>query len=190
LDNFQHVLDIIVNQRIYAATFDTMNDPMEGLYTSDKDIPRESIEALQQHQKSLKFSSLSKYSNNPLMWAHYGNGCRGVAIEVEFKGTEDIREVVYGTLSHLLASKPTTIERAKDVLKFKADFWRYEDEVRVFANKGDFVSVKIKKIIFGERVDGIQKDLLRKIAGAVDPNIELIDWDDETYYVHSETHFR
>lgn len=75
---------------------------------------------------------------------HYGNGCRGVAIGVEFKEKEDIREVIYGSNSHLNTSKSTTVERAKDILSFKAGFWHYEDEIRVFANKGSFISVKVK----------------------------------------------
>lgn len=180
------MLDILVNQRMYAATFDTMNDPMEGFYTSDEDIPQASIEALEQHQKSLKFCSLSKYQNNPLMWAHYGNGCRGVAIGVEFKESEDMREVIYGSHSHLNASKPTTIERAKDVLSFKADFWQYEDEIRVFAKKGNFIPVKVKELIFGERADRTQKSLLKKIVQAANPSVEIIEWDDSMSYFHSQ----
>jgi hypothetical protein len=171
---------------MYAATFDTMNDPMEGFYTSDEDIPKTSIEALEQHQTSLKFCSLSKYSNNPLMWAHYGNGCRGVAIGVEFKKSEDMREVIYGSHSHLIASKPTTIERAKDVLSFKADFWQYEDEIRVFAGKGNFIPVTVKELIFGERVDRTQKALLKKIVQATNSLVQIIEWDDSMIYVHSQ----
>ncbi|MCU7997288.1 DUF2971 domain-containing protein [Shewanella sp. SM95] len=180
------MLDILINQRMYAAAFDTMNDPMEGFYTSDEDIPQTSIEALEQHQKSLKFCSLSKYYNNPLMWAHYGNGCRGVAIGVEFKESDDMREVIYGSHSHLIASKPTTIERAKDVLSFKADFWQYEDEIRVFAEKGIFIPVKVKELIFGERADRTQRSLLKKIVQAANPSVEIIEWDDSMSYVHSQ----
>lgn len=186
LDNFQFVLDILVNQRMYAATFDSMNDPMEGFYTADEDIPKESIAALKEHQKSLKFCSLSKYSNNPLMWAHYGNGCRGVAIGVEFKSTEDIREVKYGSHSHIKTSKPSTIARAKDVLSFKADFWQYEDEIRVFAAEGNFIGVKVKELIFGERTDRTQKALLKKIVTAVSPKVKIVEWDDSMAYVHSQ----
>ena len=30
--SFENVVDIIVNQRLYAASFKNMNDPMEGCY--------------------------------------------------------------------------------------------------------------------------------------------------------------
>ncbi|MEM5552044.1 hypothetical protein WNY63_15020 [Pseudoalteromonas neustonica] len=190
LDNFQFVLDIIVNKRLYAATFDAMNDPMEGFYTADDDIPDELIKSLQEHRKTLKFCSLSKYSNNPLMWAHYGSGSRGIVIGVEVKEEEDIREVIYGSHSHLMASNPSTLERAKNVLSFKAGFWQYEDEVRVFADKGNYISVKVTEIIFGERVDRTQKALLKKIVKATNPSIKLTEWNDEMLYVHSEPVFK
>jgi hypothetical protein len=180
------VLDILVNKRLYAATFEEMNDPMEGFYTADPDIPDESLDALKVEQKSLKFCSLSKYHNSPLMWAHYANGNRGIAIGIEVKDDADLREVVYGSHSHLVASKPTTIERAKDVLSFKADFWRYEDEMRVFADKGNYVSVTVKEIIFGERADRTQKALLKKIIEKVNPKIKIIEWTDDMFYVHSD----
>lgn len=180
------MLDILVNQRVYAAAFDTMNDPMEGFYTSDEDIPQASIEALKQHQNSLRFCSLSKYGNNPLMWAHYANGCRGVAIGVEFSKTVDMREVNYGSYSHLNTSKSTTIELAKDILSFKADFWQYEDEIRVFAERGNFIPVKVKKLILGERADRTQKSLLKKIVQSVNPSVEIIEWDKSMYYVHTQ----
>lgn len=186
LDNFQFVLDIIVNQRLYAASLDTMNDPMEGFYTHESDMPEEAIIALEEHKKSLKFSSLTMYDNNPLMWAHYANGCRGVAIGVEFKDGVDFRNVIYGTHSQLSVNKPTTLERAKRVLSYKSDFWHYEDEVRVFADKGNYVSVVVKKVVIGERADRSKKSLLKKIVSAVNPTIQIQEWDEEKCYVHSQ----
>lgn len=186
LDNFQFVLDIIVNNRLYASTFDAMNDPMEGFYTCDPDIPEEALSALQEHRKSIKFCSLSKYETSPLMWAHYANGNRGIVIGVEVKDDTDWHEVVYGTHSHLNSGKQSTKERAKKVLTYKADFWRYEDEIRIFASKGNYVPSKVKKIIFGERADKSQKALLKRLVRSLDQSIELIDWDENMYYTHSE----
>jgi len=186
LDNLQFVMDIIVNQRLYAATLDTMNDPMEGFYTHESDIPDEAIIALEEHKKSLKFSSLSMYDNNPLMWAHYANGCRGAAIGIEFKDGVDFRNVTYGTHSELSLNKPTTLERAKQVLSYKSDFWHYEDEVRAFADKGSYIPVIVKEVVLGQRADRSQKALLKKIVNAVNPAIKIQEWDEEKLYVHSQ----
>ena len=78
LDNFKFIVDILVNQRFFAATIEDMNDPMEGTYTFNEDIPEDAIAALEEHQKKIKFCSLSKNEDSPLMWAHYSNGARGI----------------------------------------------------------------------------------------------------------------
>jgi len=110
-----------------------MNDPMEGFYTADPDIPVESLDALKVEQKNLKFCSLSKYHNSPLMWAHYANGNRGIAIGIEVKDDADLREV-----------------------------------------------------IFGERADRTQKALLKNIVRKINPKIEIIEWTDDMFYLHSD----
>ncbi|WP_341851480.1 DUF2971 domain-containing protein [Vibrio vulnificus] len=182
LDRFEFILDIIVNKRLYAATFESMNDPMEGFYTYGSDIPSEALAALESHKSSLRFCSLAKYSNNPLMWAHYADGNRGIAIGVELDESADLREVNYESQSNLIASVPTTLERAKNVLSCKASYWHYEEEIRVFAQTGNFIPVQVKEIIFGEKADDAQKALLKAIVQAIDPSIKLKDWTEDMYY--------
>lgn len=82
LADFEFVADIIMNNRLYAADFRSLNDPMEGLfhnYGSKKSII-DSIDAAK--QKHL-VCSLSKDCTSPLLWAHYADGFKGVCIEVE-----------------------------------------------------------------------------------------------------------
>ncbi|OED66715.1 hypothetical protein A165_05835 [Vibrio tasmaniensis ZS-17] len=184
LDNFEFVLDIIVNKRLYAATFDTMNDPMEGFYTYGSDISEESLAALEEYKSSLRFCSLSISNNNPLMWAHYTNGNRGIAIGLEIEGDFDIRTVNYESQSNLIASVSSSIERAKNVLSCKASYWHYEDEIRAFAPTGNFIPVRVKEIIFGEKADESQKALLKAIVKAIDPSIKIKDWTEEMVYCH------
>ena len=43
LNNFNHVADIICNQRFYAAQFFDLNDPMEGLFNHDDGIKKNYI---------------------------------------------------------------------------------------------------------------------------------------------------
>jgi hypothetical protein len=175
LDDFKYVLDILVNQRLYATTYDQMNDPMEGVYTHEEGIPPESLEALKEHYKKIKFCSLSKNLDQPLMWAHYSKGARGISIAVELKEKTDCREVKYKGPSHLLANKETDLERAKRVLCYKNEFWEYEEEYRAFADKGNFINVKIKQIIFGEKADRSDKALLKKIIKNLDYDLEVIE---------------
>jgi len=175
LDNFKFVLDILVNQRFFATTYEDMNDPMEGAYTYDQNMPQEAIEAFKKHYKDIKFCSLSKIPDNPLMWAHYSNGARGIVIGVELKNGSDSRQVKYDGPSHLLANKETTKERAKRVLCYKNDFWGYEQEVRIFAEKSKYVPIKVKQVIFGEKADKTEKSILKKIISNLDYSIEVIE---------------
>ena len=36
LDNLKHFLDIIANNRLYAAKYNELNDPMEGSYLTNE----------------------------------------------------------------------------------------------------------------------------------------------------------
>jgi hypothetical protein len=175
LDNFKYVVDIFVNQRLYATTIEDMNDPMEGTYTFNDDIPQDAISALEDYQKKIKFCSVSKNENSPLMWAHYANGARGIIIGVELSSKVDCREVKYRGPSHLLSNKATDLERAKRVLCYKNDFWDYEEEYRLFAASSNFVYVKVKKVIFGEKADKSDKALLKKIINNLKYEIEIIE---------------
>ena len=186
LHNFQFVLDIIVNQRLYAATYDSMNDPMEGFYTSNPNVPSDALASLEQMMKSLMICSLTPHKDNPLMWAHYADGARGIAIGVEISGAEDVRNVEYESHSHLIANKSTSIERAKSILTYKAGYWGYEDEVRVFIEDENYINVEVKEVVFGEKVDPDRKSLLKTIIQAVNSNINMIDWSPTMSYVHTE----
>ena len=186
LDDFKFVLDILVNKRLYATTYDEMNDPMEGVYTFDEGVPQEALKALEDNYKKIKFCSLSLNANNPLMWAHYSKGARGIAVAIELQDKTDCREVNYKGPSHILRTHSPDvelpnrasnydIERATRVLCYKNEFWEYEEEYRAFADKGSFIDVKVKQIIFGEKVDRTDKALLKKIIKNLDYDLEVIE---------------
>lgn len=186
LDNFHYVLDIVINKRLFATTFSQMNDPMEGIYTGRQHFNSIQMQALNQYRHDIKFCSLSRVDDNPLMWSHYADGSRGVVIEVELDlNSEDIeiRDVIYGTSFELQHNSNIDEQLAKDVLSHKASFWQYEEEVRVFTNQ-EFVPVKVKKIIFGEKADEERKNMLKKIINSFDPSIQIKEWDEDSLYIH------
>jgi hypothetical protein len=184
LHNFENVLDIIINQRLYAATFESMNDPMEGFYNLSENVGADDLEALESLMGQLKICSLTPHKNHPLMWTHYADGARGVAIGVAV--TEDVNSVVYDSVSYLTADKKSNIERAKKILTYKAGWWKYEDEARVFVENSSYIDVVVKEVIFGEKINPDQKSLLEKIISSVNPTIKLISWDNSMMYAYSE----
>lgn len=188
IEDIYYTLDIVINQRLYATTFDAMNDPMEGIYTGRHYFNDVELQAFNQYRCDIKFCSLSRVHDNPLMWSHYANGGKGVVIEVELDLNSediDIRDVRYGTNFELQQNSNIDEQLAKEVLSHKALFWHYEEEVRIFTGQ-KYIPVKVKKIIFGEKVDEERKNLLKEVIKSFDPLIVIKEWDKNSLYVHTQ----
>lgn len=176
INNFQFLIDILVNKRLYACHYAMLNDPMEGIYyynSRDGELLKNHMEEIKTVKNTLKICSLSKNRNNPLMWAHYAQEGKGINIGVQLK-TENAEKVEYKKDS-LIANLNFNIRddnAAKIILKNKSNAWRYEKEMRVFTSK-EYVDIIIKEIIFGTRTDEIIKDLIKNIAEKYNPGISF-----------------
>jgi hypothetical protein len=83
LGNWKFVLDILLNKRLYAASFATLNDPMEGRYFYFKDeVTRQFRAAILYQKTGWKICSLSKTATNTLLWSYYAGGHTGIAVGV------------------------------------------------------------------------------------------------------------
>ena len=81
LDNFKYFVDIILKNRLYAAKYRDLNDPMEGHYYYRRgELDRNLRDRLTEEKGILRICSLSRTNNNELMWSQYTNGQRVVAI--------------------------------------------------------------------------------------------------------------
>ena len=103
LENLEHVLDIILNERLYCSPYDKLNDPFEGLFMSEihgnfsqnvfsggifkTDECKNIGETLLGFSKS-KICSLSSSINDVRLWSLYSDGLKGIVIEVEFDSKE------------------------------------------------------------------------------------------------------
>lgn len=182
LDNIEFVLDILLNERLYCATYESLNDPLEGLFytiinplgTSIKKRRYSTIEQLPTYNSDLRVCSLSESFDDIRMWSHYASGHTGVAIEIEFDGiTEDLVPVSYESG---LQEHGTTIlagSSATDVLSFKTDHWNYEKEIRLL-QKSEYYPIKgrVSRVYFGVRTSDFHKELLIKSAPKT---IEFLD---------------
>jgi len=175
LTDFQRFMDIIVNKRLYAAHYKDLNDPMEGQYYYKDGILNNSIrEKLYTDKNQLKILSLSKEKNNLLMWSHYSDGERGIAIGVKINDNiYDVTDVLYDGLHEVDRENYINLS-ARGILSHKLSVWNYEKEVRVFVENEKFINVDIHEIILGSRIDHNLENLLRQIVREIDPNIRLI----------------
>lgn len=189
-DGLFHVLDMIVSERIYLSTRDLMNDPEEGMFTYpeencewpesankdwDNDWERlKSAEKLRNIVDSQRFTCFVESINNPLMWAHYAGGFRGVALEYTFDAFTkyDIRKIEYNGLSAISKSQMEEVIAGKSkpqdvgILKRKSPHWCYENEWRLYGT-GDaqYVdNVKPQAVIFGTKESGDRTTVLREIT--------------------------
>lgn len=176
--NLQFALDIFVNKRLFAAPFESLNDPMEGVYLySPGTLTPDEIKAIYTQKNKWHILSLSETFSNMLMWSYYANGHSGMAVGVTIVERPDVetRKVVYDDHLSVVGFAPTI---AKEILIRKRAAWWHEREHRVFKlaspkSKGSFVEVDIKKIVFGIRTDEALKGLVADIARNFCPGVEI-----------------
>lgn len=178
LTNFKNFVDIIVNHRLYAATYTDLNDPMEGQYYFRSGYQAEAIiEKLKGEKKKLGICSLSRTPDHPLMWAHYADGNRGVVIGVEInRGKYDVRQVSYdGPVS--LFNDPAELVglAAKEILSHKHPVWEYEEEERVFVEGTKFVHVRVREVILGSRMNQQDRLLVKRLLESMAPQVRIIE---------------
>lgn len=175
LESFDNFVDIILNERIFAAPYFELNDPMEGLYRyTQGTINQQLISNIKGQKEKLKICSLSRNCNSTLMWSHYASGHKGVAIGVEVCLSQEIREVRYEGMSFVQnATRIGSHETAKNILTYKLDSWGYEEEERVFITTGKYAKVKVLEVVLGKRVSEKHKALVRKLVKRVNKSISI-----------------
>ena len=126
LVNFERILDIILNQRLYCSTYPELNDPFEGIFETINYrlaaragagvfSPARTRALVELHGKTfkkaeelfggeidkIKICSLSSDLNDVRLWSYYADGHRGVVFGIDFSGLETkIHEIQYfGKLS-------------------------------------------------------------------------------------------
>lgn len=175
LDNFKNFIDIIVNNRLYAAKYDDLNDPMEGHYLYKDGILDENMRnKIYDNKQILRLCSLAKKPDNFLMWSHYSNGHKGVAIGVRINEVEfEVNDIEY--LPNLRYFENPNFLDAITILSSKINLWEYEQEVRAFTKNGEnFIDVIVEEIHIGSKMSNQDYSLIRKLIEKVNPNIRII----------------
>jgi len=190
LENWKFVLDIFLNRRLYAASFETLNDPMEGRYFYFNDeVTKQFRAAILNRKAGWRICSLSKTASNTLMWSYYASGHQGIAIGVSIRpvrGSDlQLKDVRYDREVHVGPRKVgrTVDDVALDILTQKQLAWEHEKEVRVFVRQ-PFVEIDVRELVFGCLISQVDKELLIGLARKVAPRakfrtLERDDLDDQ-----------
>lgn len=111
-------INAIKNNYVWTSSFDQLNDPMEGMYEliePDSDymrinnLDRDTIIKIVKRGKGI--CSFTETLTNNLMWSHYANIFKGIAIEYDF------HKLVRSSSNDTIISKVTYED---DVMKFSA----------------------------------------------------------------------
>ncbi|WP_409028831.1 DUF2971 domain-containing protein [Gracilimonas sediminicola] len=170
-NQIEYVFDILIKKRLHCADWKDLNDPMEGMYYYQgngrgKEI-EEKVKGIRRAKRKYKVCSLSKTYDSHLLWAHYANGFKGVAIELDLPGDDpNIREVdSRGVFAFVdMNNFRTEEEAARTILFSKYREWKYEQEVRILHDEKWYkLTNPITRVIAGPRMD----DSLFKVLNIV-----------------------
>jgi hypothetical protein len=175
LENFKHFIDTILNNRLHATSYKDLNDPMEGMYQYwTAEFGQTLRDKLREEKGKFKICSLSRVNNDELMWSHYADGQKGIAIGVKIDISKYSVETVKYEGLPFIQSQDFSNQTAKEILCYKLEAWKYEQETRVFIRKKKYVDVHIEEIIMGRRISKIDANFIKSLIEKINPNIKII----------------
>ena len=168
LANLWRVLEIVHRNRIFCARWQDLNDPMEGNYELFYDSPgmqgRTNLESkIKENRDRYRIASFSKSSTNFLLWSHYADGHKGVAIEVKIDPDEpNLTPVTYSPFNQIFTEHSDLDLNYPSIFHGKYTAWRYEKEWRIVTTEPYFsLSTPCRKILLGPRIEREQSEILR-----------------------------
>lgn len=161
--DLDHVLEAILEDKLYCADWRDLNDPMEGYFSFWGD-ERELRQILSEKEKC-RVCALSKTWREALLWCHYANGFRGLALAVNLTGLTNYSVAYEEYIPELDETlKPTNLSttawKARHILSHKLKYWKIEDEVRIIKTC-TYVDVSVVGLLVGFRMpDPIKRTLI------------------------------
>jgi hypothetical protein len=135
-------LEAIEKQRLKASTLDNLNDPFE-LFAIDMSSSREFRVALRTYKSYLTHKwcllCFSKTWRSPLLWSHYAERHKGMALVFEVPETF-VEHIKYRKRRiKINEAKVENEDTTRRLLTTKYIEWAYEKEARVFKSVSDVV---------------------------------------------------
>jgi len=137
IEHIEHILDILINNRLFCAPPEALNDPMEGYFikgvlTKEGKIDMRKFRKLPEYWVDYGVVSLSECNDSYLMWSHYASGFRGLVIGVELLD-EKVECMDYDKpmASELVSTLKEYNRVNRRSLLVKHFCWTYEKEWRI-----------------------------------------------------------
>lgn len=176
LNDLKWTLDIILNNRLYLANFETLNDPCEGhVFMKNNGIKYFMRPKVKKTANKIRICCFSESNNINNMWSLYADSHKGIVIEFTIPENKNIVKIEY------IEDFPEIDEDvifSKDLIlnqfSKKLNLWSNEKEHRIIStDRKEYVSIEIKKIYFGLRMSEYDENLLKDLIGKINPIIEF-----------------
>ncbi len=192
-NDFEFALDIVINQRLYAAHFKSLNDPMEGRFRySPKQFEKHYINQVLSEKNEIRILSLSASPDNHLLWSYYADGHAGFVVGVKII---DSNLFSFDKVTYVNDFKPEDLT-TEGILSMKHATWQHENEFRVlkkdYVPGSPFVQVEITDIIFGKKSNlhetkvNLMKQLIHKLYPENDIDVRTITHEEIKGWVDGE----
>jgi hypothetical protein len=151
--DFCRLKNILLTGKFWCSQFSDLNDPMEGMFTVSYNSNIDKIiDSVYYEKKSYKICSFSgeQAFSDTLMWGYYGNGFRGVAIEIEVDD-DKVKEIQYVEEIPRLEDFRTG-NKAEKILTTKLSPWKHENEFRYLTHNSCNLNEigKITAVYYGD----------------------------------------
>jgi hypothetical protein len=209
------LIDSLVHSTIFLARPDCLNDPFDSnidiatiikKYSMDEEnlslrkaannilSNRGFVERFKKNIGELGICSFSIALHETLMWSHYGDEHKGIAVEYDFPIG------IFDNDDNYISVAPTTYkenavsdwlqenilryesdnygfvtELMQKVLTSKAPSWEYEEEGRIISKHSGLIEIHrsaLKTIVFGLRTSGADEKLIRTLVSTYYPKVK------------------
>jgi hypothetical protein len=201
---FDREMEAIEDGYLFCAAYRTLNDPMEGLFSSSK-LLRESEDyrtirdSIRDNKSQIGMCSFSEVHDHELMWAHYVDQFRGICIAYNFSKLRDglADDITFARMFYnesvptIRLSDEEPGEIAKMVLSYKNHRWLYEREWRMFASLGKAFyrpTNCVTRVYLGSRIE--DDDQIRIKSRLKRLKIKTSDMTIDKYSISFETRSR
>lgn len=164
--DFYRLKQIIETGYFWCSNFWELNDPMEGVFSTNNSNIIKDIFFIKEDYKICSFSGKDGFKN-PAMWGYYAGGFKGVAIEIETDIIDDNGFCSeHGGVKKIKPDNDLPNEsNIEDILLNKDENWGHEDEFRfLIKSDNNFHKIgRITKIYFGNPYGNIEnKDQVKE----------------------------
>ena len=145
LERAKYILD---SGQFWCSTFDTLNDPMEGVFSGSV-TGVSNLYSRKAQYKICSFSGKAAFAR-PVVWAHYAGGFRGLAIEL-LVDLSEVRSITYVN-DVPIVDELETAGRIERILSTKLAPWKDEDEYRyIVEDEAGYEAIgQITALYFGD----------------------------------------